>query len=70
MARHIYVHIPFCARKCSYCDFYSVAAPDKINAFFDALRKEIENTKPINDLNPDLIDTVYFGGGTPSVPDE
>ncbi len=69
MARHIYVHIPFCARKCSYCDFYSVAAPDKINAFFDALRKEIENTKIIEDVNPDSTDTVYFGGGTPSVPD-
>lgn len=69
MARHIYVHIPFCARKCSYCDFYSIAAPDKISSFFDSLRKEIENTKPITDVNPDPIDTVYFGGGTPSVPD-
>ncbi len=69
MARHIYVHIPFCARKCSYCDFYSVAAPDKINTFFEALRKEIENTDLITDVNPDIQDTVYFGGGTPSVPD-
>ena len=69
MARHVYVHIPFCARKCSYCDFYSIAAPGKINSFFDALRKEIENTRSITDVNPDSTDTVYFGGGTPSVPD-
>ncbi|MCR5803982.1 MAG: radical SAM family heme chaperone HemW [Clostridia bacterium] len=69
MARHIYVHIPFCARKCSYCDFYSIAAPDKINFFFDALRKEILSTRIIEDVNPDSTDTVYFGGGTPSVPE-
>ena len=69
MAKHIYVHIPFCARKCAYCDFYSIAAPSLIEPFFDALKKEIENTEIIPDTNPDQKDTVYFGGGTPSVPD-
>ena len=69
MAKHIYVHVPFCARKCAYCDFYSVARPDLIDSYFDALRKEIETCKIIEDTNPDNIDTIYFGGGTPSVPD-
>ena len=69
MARHIYVHIPFCARKCDYCDFYSVASRDLIEDYFDALKKEILNTKICPDNNPDEVDTVYFGGGTPSIPD-
>lgn len=71
MARHIYVHIPFCIRKCDYCDFYSVAnnSDEIMSRYFDALEKEIELTKIVDDVNPDSIDTVYFGGGTPSVPD-
>lgn len=71
MARHIYVHIPFCKRKCDYCDFYSISCENQefFSSYFDALNKEIENTVVINDANDDNIDTVYFGGGTPSVPD-
>lgn len=77
MARHIYVHNPFCARKCPYCDFYSVTDNSCIEAFYKAAIKETEligsvitdttGTNPLTDK--DGKDTVYFGGGTPSVPD-
>lgn len=71
MARHIYVHIPFCIRKCDYCDFYSVPCNSRedYKSYFDALEKEITLAPLITDNNDDQIDTVYFGGGTPSVPD-
>ncbi len=77
MARHIYVHNPFCARKCPYCDFYSVTDNSCIEEFYKAAIKETEltgsvitdktGTNPLTDK--DGKDTVYFGGGTPSVPD-
>ncbi|MBQ1745099.1 MAG: radical SAM protein, partial [Clostridiales bacterium] len=77
MARHIYVHNPFCARKCPYCDFYSVTDLSREEAFYKAALKEVEliasvidenaGTNPLTDI--DNVDTVYFGGGTPTVPD-
>lgn len=77
MARHIYVHNPFCARKCPYCDFYSVTDLSCEEAFYKAALKEVEliasvidettGTNPLTDI--DNRDTVYFGGGTPTVPD-
>ena len=77
MARHIYVHNPFCARKCPYCDFYSLTDHSCIEEFYKAAIKETEligsvitdktGTNPLTDA--DGKDTVYFGGGTPSVPD-
>ena len=77
MARHIYVPNPFCARKCPYCDFYSVTDHSCIEEFYKAAIKETEligsvitdktGTNPLTDA--DGKDTVYFGGGTPSVPD-
>ena len=61
----IYVHIPFCASKCAYCNFYSLAGADKmINAYQSAILKHIGEYAP--QLDGYLIDTVYFGGGTPS----
>lgn len=69
MGRHIYVHIPFCEAKCPYCSFFSVADKDHYGEYFDALKKEIESA-PLNSADDhEEIDTVYFGGGTPSVPD-
>ena len=62
----IYVHIPFCRSKCQYCDFYSVTDKnDKLlDAYLDAICRHIKETAP---LAPDYrVDTVYFGGGTPS----
>jgi coproporphyrinogen III oxidase-like Fe-S oxidoreductase len=61
----LYVHIPFCIRKCGYCSFYSLTDLSLIPAFLDALRREAA-------LYQDWIagrcfDTLYLGGGTPSV---
>ncbi len=61
----IYLHIPFCERKCIYCDFYSVDNKSKIGDFLQALHQEIELYKNI--LNDEDIETIYIGGGTPSL---
>ena len=62
----IYVHVPFCRSKCAYCDFYSVTDKnDKLmDAYLHAICRHIKETGP---LAPDhRVDTIYFGGGTPS----
>lgn len=59
----IYVHIPFCQKKCLYCDFYSVSDLSLKHAFFQALLGEI---RLIQDT-PFFFDSVYIGGGTPSL---
>ena len=59
----LYVHIPYCVRKCPYCDFYSSADPSSVPAFLECLAFEIEMVGGI-DL---VFDTLYFGGGTPSI---
>ncbi len=56
----IYIHIPFCVRKCLYCDFYSVTDKSLYRAYTDALIKEIEGIKGTE------TNTVYIGGGTPT----
>ena len=61
----LYIHIPFCERKCAYCDFYSVESPHHISEFLSALVAEIELVA--GRLSSDEIGTVYFGGGTPSL---
>lgn len=68
----IYIHIPFCLRKCPYCDFYSVAAHDNDlrKDFVGALIKEIQASGRKygkNSDSPMTADTIYFGGGTPSL---
>jgi len=63
MPAGLYVHIPFCRRKCPYCDFYSRTDLAALPAFLDALAQELS-------LRADdalAVDTVYFGGGTPSL---
>lgn len=58
----VYVHIPFCKRKCEYCDFISYCNKDNlIETYVEALKKEI-NLQNIQSY----IDTIYIGGGTPS----
>ncbi len=59
----IYVHIPFCKRKCPYCDFYSTTALDLIKRFVPALKQEMT----LADAKLSRFDTVYIGGGTPSL---
>ena len=57
----LYLHIPFCNGKCPYCDFYSVnPESEKVTAYVDALCRETDKAGGI-------YDTVYFGGGTPSL---
>ena len=61
----IYIHVPFCRHKCTYCDF--VSYPDKINyaeAYMACLYKELKMRG--EELKSYVFDTVYFGGGTPS----
>ena len=62
----IYVHVPFCRSKCEYCDFYSVTDRDNktLDSYLDAVCTHI---KEAGALAPGyLVDTVYFGGGTPT----
>ncbi len=61
----IYIHIPFCKSKCSYCNFYSATKQNFIEDFIPLLIKEIEGRK--NYLKGEKVETIYFGGGTPSV---
>ena len=62
----IYIHIPFCAIKCMYCDFYSVAdREDAIPKFVKSIIWEIENCSI--DVSEWEFDTIFFGGGTPSL---
>ena len=59
------MHIPFCKRKCAYCDFYSVANAKLKEHFVEAICKEIDLQKKY--LEGETIQTIYFGGGTPSM---
>ena len=63
----IYIHIPFCRSKCQYCDFYSQACPEKadIHRYIKAVCAHIKETGP--QAPGYRVDTVYFGGGTPSI---
>ena len=61
----LYVHIPFCERKCKYCDFLS--GPSSVQnkkAYIDALKKEIEQCKGYDEKYE--VVSIFFGGGTPS----
>lgn len=61
----IYIHIPFCSSKCGYCDFYSVAGSDHLMPdYHEALLSHIEESSA--SIKNYEVDTVYFGGGTPS----
>jgi oxygen-independent coproporphyrinogen-3 oxidase len=59
----IYVHIPFCVRKCAYCDFYSIADLTLKPLFLKALSADIAAADPV----PLEFDSIYLGGGTPSI---
>lgn len=61
----IYIHIPFCSKRCTYCDFYTEVAPDLIPDLVKHLVKEINIRKDY--LKNETISTIYFGGGTPSI---
>jgi oxygen-independent coproporphyrinogen III oxidase len=61
----IYLHIPFCKQACHYCDFHFSTSLQYKNEMLQALVKEIQLQK--NYLSGETIETIYFGGGTPSV---
>ena len=63
----IYIHIPFCRSKCQYCDFYSIGGsrdPRLVDNYLQALMQHFKETGPR--ATDYVVDTVYFGGGTPS----
>ena len=61
----IYIHIPFCKQACFYCDFHFSTSLKKKDALISCLVKEIELRKKA--LNNQIVETIYFGGGTPSM---
>lgn len=63
MSIALYIHIPFCVKKCNYCDFNSFEALELIPAYLEALKKEISDLKG----KGYTVSTVYIGGGTPTI---
>jgi oxygen-independent coproporphyrinogen-3 oxidase len=64
-ARHLYIHLPFCASRCGYCDFVTVVGQSDLHAaYVDALLGELELEREL--LAPEL-ESVYLGGGTPTL---
>ncbi len=69
----VYIHIPFCRRKCDYCSFYSIPLgggnsyhnDELIDRYISRLLREIETRS--REFEADSVDTIYFGGGTPSL---
>lgn len=60
----LYIHVPFCRKACHYCDFYFTPRASLMEAYTEALLREIELYRPL--LDQALVETVFFGGGTPS----
>lgn len=60
MSKGLYIHVPFCVRKCRYCDFYSVTDISLADGYTTAV---LRNVSAIDEK----FDTIYFGGGTPSL---
>ncbi|TML50266.1 MAG: coproporphyrinogen III oxidase family protein, partial [Actinobacteria bacterium] len=62
--RHLYVHLPFCAHRCGYCDFVTVVGrPGQHAAYVDGLLAELALEREL--LAPEL-ETIFLGGGTPT----
>jgi oxygen-independent coproporphyrinogen-3 oxidase len=63
VADHLYVHVPFCAHRCGYCDFVTVTGNEALHErYVDALIAELQQRSPAAE-----VDTVFIGGGTPSL---
>src|SRR5487761_2045388 len=63
-----YLHIPFCERKCIYCDFYSIENLSLRSEFVDLLLREIDlKLEASPNLRGRALETIFFGGGTPSL---
>ncbi|MEP6904840.1 MAG: radical SAM family heme chaperone HemW [Gemmatimonadales bacterium] len=69
LPQHLYVHVPFCARRCSYCDFsIAVRSTVPVADYLDGVRRELSGIVGSASSRRDLwtLDTLYLGGGTPS----
>ena len=60
----MYFHIPFCTRKCIYCDFYSIEGVNSFDSFLESLHSEIDLVVPPEGM---VVSSLFFGGGTPSL---
>jgi len=68
LSEHLYLHIPFCLKKCRYCDFYSETDLSRVDEYASALIREIQLRSETRDSwGRAPVKTIYFGGGTPSV---
>jgi len=67
----LYLHLPFCVSRCTYCDFYTRPFTEnaQVRSFADALAAEIDTTTEALGLSGRSVDTIYLGGGTPSLLD-
>ncbi|MGB4845229.1 MAG: radical SAM family heme chaperone HemW [Ferruginibacter sp.] len=65
----IYIHIPFCKQACHYCNFHFSTTLSLKDKMIEAITKEIHLTKTLSSSAADKINTLYFGGGTPSIID-
>ena len=64
-SRHLYIHVPFCARRCSYCGFsIAVRSSTPVDEYLGSLGAELRTVAP--ELADSTLETVYLGGGTPS----
>ncbi len=61
----VYIHVPFCQSRCAYCDFYSTTLLVHRAAYVDSVCRELRFR--LSELDGETIETIYFGGGTPSV---
>ena len=67
LPRHLYIHVPFCARRCSYCDFsIAVRRDTPVDEFVAAIAAELDLRYRAPSPRQWTIDTLYLGGGTPS----
>ena len=68
MGLGLYLHVPFCKARCSFCAFYlQIYREDRTSSFLNSLRHEIDLHVTLNSLNRRPLHTVYFGGGTPTI---
>jgi putative oxygen-independent coproporphyrinogen III oxidase len=65
--RSLYVHIPFCERKCEYCDFASISGLNGVDEYVASLERELAFLAPAAEGS--VLDTIFFGGGTPGLVD-
>lgn len=63
----LYIHIPLCTQRCSYCDFFSTTLLNKRVELIDALCKEMKMRADYLPVDGNVLETIYIGGGTPSL---